>query len=105
MDCFGRTLIRRCASKGWIRLAALSLALLGLPHLHAATGSDNAGNYSLGWSNGDNQGSGFGPWVFENNAHDFPKRIVYSLPSLDSLHAWIEGDDNRVDFKMTRRKQ
>jgi hypothetical protein len=45
----------------------LSLALLGLPHLHAATGSDNAGNYSLGWSNGDNQGSGFGPWEFENN--------------------------------------
>jgi hypothetical protein len=45
------------------------------------------------------------PWVFENKAHDFPKRIVYSLPSLDSLHAWIEGDDNRADFKMTRRKK
>jgi hypothetical protein len=28
--------------------------------------SDNAGNYSS-WSSGDNQGTGFGPWVLEGN--------------------------------------
>ena len=28
--------------------------------------------------------------VFENRAHDFPKRIVYKLVSADSLHAYID---------------
>lgn len=29
--------------------------------------------------------------VFENPAHDFPKRIGYRLASSDSLEAWIDG--------------
>jgi hypothetical protein len=29
--------------------------------------------------------------VFENPAHDFPKRIGYRLVSPDSLDAWIDG--------------
>lgn len=29
--------------------------------------------------------------VFENPAHDFPKRIGYRLVSPDSLEAWIDG--------------
>ena len=41
-------------------------------------------------------------FVFENPAHDFPKRIIYDLVSADSLHAYIDvGADaagNRQDF-------
>jgi hypothetical protein len=29
--------------------------------------------------------------VFENPAHDFPKRVGYRLVSSDSLEAWIDG--------------
>jgi Domain of unknown function (DUF6265) len=29
--------------------------------------------------------------VFENPAHDFPKRVGYRLVSADSLEAWIDG--------------
>lgn len=29
-------------------------------------------------------------FVFENPAHDFPKRIVYKLVTTDSLHAFID---------------
>jgi len=29
-------------------------------------------------------------FIFENPAHDFPKRIVYRLISADSLHAFID---------------
>ena len=33
-------------------------------------------------------------FVFENSAHDFPKRIVYKIIAADSLHAWIDdGND------------
>lgn len=33
-------------------------------------------------------------FVFENAAHDYPKRITYHLISKDSLHAWIDdGSD------------
>lgn len=32
-----------------------------------------------------------GKVVFENKAHDFPQRIVYTNPSKDSIHAWVEG--------------
>lgn len=32
-----------------------------------------------------------GQYVFENKMNDFPKRIVYTHPAADSLHAWIEG--------------
>ena len=29
-------------------------------------------------------------YIFENPTHDFPKRIIYSFVSNDSLHAWID---------------
>lgn len=32
--------------------------------------------------------------LFENPEHDFPQRIVYTLPENDTLHAWIEGTIN-----------
>jgi Domain of unknown function (DUF6265) len=33
-------------------------------------------------------------FVFENTAHDFPKRIVYKLVTADSLHAYVDdGND------------
>lgn len=46
--------------------------------------------------------------VFENNAHDFPKRIVYSRIGNDSLLARIEGEDGgkfRQEFFPMRRVQ
>jgi hypothetical protein len=61
MDCIEQTYIQGPASKSWIRLLVLSACLMGLSHLHAASGSDNADNYST-WSSGDIQGTGFGPW-------------------------------------------
>ena len=66
MDCIEQTYIQGLASKSWIRLLVLSACLMGLSHLHAASGSDNADNYST-WSSGDNQGTGFGAWSFESN--------------------------------------
>jgi Domain of unknown function (DUF6265) len=30
-------------------------------------------------------------FVFENDAHDFPKRIVYEIIKRDSIHAYIDG--------------
>lgn len=48
-------------------------------------------------------------FVFENPAHDFPKRIVYQIVSGDSLHAWIddavEGTKKVRHFYYTRQKQ
>jgi len=32
-------------------------------------------------------------FVFENNSHDFPKRIVYDILSKDIIHAWIDGGE------------
>ena len=47
-----------------------------------------------------------GVYTFENKAHDFPKRISYSNPVNDSIHAWIdgviEGESKRVDFLYKR---
>ncbi len=47
-----------------------------------------------------------GIFTFENKAHDFPKRITYTNPVKDSIHAWIEGvvqgEDRKVDFYFTR---
>jgi len=47
-------------------------------------------------------------FIFENRNHDFPKRITYTNPTKDSLHAWIEGTENnenkKVDFRFTRIK-
>ncbi len=45
-------------------------------------------------------------FTFENKNHDFPKRITYSNPVKDSIHAWIEGkvkgEDRKVDFYFVR---
>lgn len=47
-----------------------------------------------------------GTFTFENKAHDFPKRITYSNPVKDSIHAWIEGEVEgelrKVDFLYKR---
>ncbi len=67
MDCIEQTYIQGPASKAWLRLLIFSVGLFGITQLRAATGSDNAANYSSGWNNGDNQGTGFGNWIFENN--------------------------------------
>ncbi len=41
-------------------------------------------------------------FIFENQQHDFPKRIVYELVTADSLHAYIDdgvdGSKKRQDF-------
>ncbi|HEY2343832.1 MAG TPA: hypothetical protein VGH90_12400, partial [Chthoniobacteraceae bacterium] len=44
-------------------LCALGLFSLAAPHVYgAAIASDDASTYSGGWTNGENNGSGFGPW-------------------------------------------
>ncbi|GAO42229.1 DUF6265 family protein [Flavihumibacter petaseus] len=47
-------------------------------------------------------------FVFENNDHDFPKRVIYHLVSADSLHAWIDGGalapEKRVDYYFRKVK-
>jgi cyanophycinase len=40
--------------------------------------------------------------VFENPAHDFPKKVGYRAGGADSLHAWIEGNGRRVPFSYGR---
>ena len=46
-------------------------------------------------------------YFFQNPAHDFPKRIVYHLISMDSLHAFIDdgvdGSKKRQDFYYKRQ--
>jgi len=64
MDCIEQTYIQGSVSKGWLRLLIFSVGLFGITQLRAATGSDNAGDYSL-WSSGGNGGTGFGPWNLE----------------------------------------
>jgi hypothetical protein len=39
--------------------------------------------------------------VFENPAHDFPKRVGYRLVSPDSLEAWIDGGAGRKGPKIS----
>ena len=45
-------------------------------------------------------------YTFENKLHDFPQRVVYSIPSDNRLHAWIEGEVNgklkRVDYNYSK---
>ena len=47
-------------------------------------------------------------FVFENKAHDFPQRIIYTQPSQNRIHAWIEGKVKdtmkKVDFYFTRSR-
>ncbi len=43
-------------------------------------------------------------WIFENQEHDFPKRIGYSIKG-DSLVAWIDDGEEggkRMDFHLKR---
>ena len=40
--------------------------------------------------------------VFENPAHDFPKKVGYRAGGSDSLHAWIEGNGRRIPFSYGR---
>jgi hypothetical protein len=40
--------------------------------------------------------------VFENPAHDFPKKVGYRAEGADSLHAWIEGNGRRIPFSYGR---
>jgi hypothetical protein len=44
--------------------------------------------------------------VFENSAHDFPKKITYKLVTKDSLYAEISGDgkNQAFPFKKVNRK-
>lgn len=50
-----------------------------------------------------------GVFSFENTLHDFPKRIFYSEPIKDSLHAWIDGEVNgkyrKIDFYFSRTER
>lgn len=44
-------------------------------------------------------------FVFENPAHDFPKRVSYRRVDANSLTAWVDGGspaDRRLEFPMTR---
>lgn len=47
-----------------------------------------------------------GEFTFENNEHDFPKKIVYTNPHKDSLIAYVEGPTangyKKEFFKMRR---
>ncbi|MBA2563535.1 MAG: hypothetical protein H0V14_11615 [Chitinophagaceae bacterium] len=48
-------------------------------------------------------------FVFENPAHDYPKRIVYEIVNADSVHAFIDdGNDasgKRMHFYYSRIKE
>ena len=48
-------------------------------------------------------------FVFENDAHDFPKRIVYEIARRDSIHAYIDGGPGdagkRQDFYYKKVKK
>lgn len=45
---------------------------------------------------------------FENNKNDFPKRIIYTNPKKNKIHAWIEGDvlgeKKKIDFHYSRKE-
>jgi len=47
-------------------------------------------------------------YTFENPTHDFPKRIIYTLPANNLMHAWIEGSSEgvlkRSDYRFKRVK-
>jgi len=50
-----------------------------------------------------------GEFIFENEKHDFPQRISYSNPKQDSLHAYVEGEENgqfqRSDFFLKKYRE
>jgi hypothetical protein len=49
-----------------------------------------------------------GEYVFENEEHDFPQRIIYNNPNPDSLYARVEGTQDgefrKEEFAMSREK-
>jgi hypothetical protein len=83
MDCAEQIFILGPASKCWIRLLIFSVGLFGITQLRAATGSDNAANYSL-WSSGGNEGTGFGPWSFESNDNGTDALAGFYLADLNN---------------------
>ena len=42
--------------------------------------------------------------VFENQEHDFPKRIGYARRGADSLLAWVEGGGRRIPYPYARAR-
>ena len=48
-----------------------------------------------------------GKFIFENKAHDFPQRIIYTQLQPDTLDAWVEGMINgnfrHISFKMVKK--
>ena len=40
--------------------------------------------------------------VFANPQHDFPKSVTYKRLNADSLHAWVEGNGRKFDFRYAR---
>ncbi len=40
--------------------------------------------------------------VFANPQHDFPKSVTYKRLSADSVHAWVEGNGRKFDFRYAR---
>lgn len=53
-------------------------------------------------------GDSSGMAIFTNPEHDFPQRIGYGQPAMDSLVAWVDGlvdgEYQRSDFPMIRKK-
>ena len=45
-----------------------------------------------------------GIFVFENPAHDFPKRIVYDFSAKEKLHAYVGGGGRPIHFYYFRVK-
>lgn len=45
-------------------------------------------------------------YTFENSTHDFPQKVVYTLPADKMLYAWIEGNTDgklkRIDYRYTK---
>jgi hypothetical protein len=64
----------------------------GISYTSTVTGQNNNEPVSFKLTSALNQ-----TYVFENPTHDFPKRIIYSFVSNDSLHAWI--DDGMKESK------
>ena len=64
----------------------------GISYISTVTGQNNNEPVSFKLTSSLNQ-----IYIFENPTHDFPKRIIYSFISDDSLHAWI--DDGMKESK------
>lgn len=72
-------------------LERVQLVRRGRSMQYVATVSDENGGKSVTFSLVKLENN---TYVFENAQHDFPQRVIYSLPEKESLHAWIEGTVN-----------